>query len=110
MAAKKGIQAPASLVRMGAEHRAKIQNSNILNALIEHACGEREMNPSQVTAGLGLLRKVMPDLSASENKNETTVRYVARASMPAKTVDEWLTRVKKPNGNGATTTPIPKLQ
>ena len=89
---------------MSDAHRVKIQNSNILNALIEHACGERKMDPSQVTAGLGLLRKVMPDLSASENKNETTVHYVARASMPAKTVDEWMTRVGKP------TTPASKLQ
>jgi len=45
------------------EHRAKIQHSNILNALIEHVEGRREMSSSQVTAGLGLMRKVMPDLS-----------------------------------------------
>lgn len=51
---------------MSNEHRDKIRNSNILNALIEHASGEREMSPSQVTAGLGLLRKVMPDLAATE--------------------------------------------
>jgi hypothetical protein len=49
---------------MSNEHRVKIQNSNILNALIEHAEGRREMNPSQVTAGLGLLKKAMPDLQA----------------------------------------------
>lgn len=46
-------------------HRVKIQNSNILNALIEHVEGKREMSSSQVTAGLGLLRKVLPDLAAS---------------------------------------------
>lgn len=50
---------------MSHEHRVKIQNSNILNALIEHVEGIREMSSSQVTAGLGLLRKVMPDLAAS---------------------------------------------
>lgn len=49
---------------MSNEHRVKIQNSNILNALIEHAEGRREMTPTQVTAGLGLLKKAMPDLSA----------------------------------------------
>jgi len=49
---------------MSNEHRVKIQNSNILNALIEHAVGEREMSPSQVTAGLGLLKKAMPDLQS----------------------------------------------
>ena len=50
---------------MSNEHRVKIQNSNILNALIEHACGEREMSSTQVSAALGLLRKVMPDLAST---------------------------------------------
>ena len=45
------------------EHRVKIQNSNILNALIEHAVGKRDMSSTQVAAGLGLLKKVMPDVS-----------------------------------------------
>lgn len=45
-------------------HRVKIQNSNILKALIEHAEGTREMSASQVSAGLGLLKKVMPDLQS----------------------------------------------
>lgn len=48
---------------MSNEHRVKIQNSNILNALIEHAEGRREMSATQVTAGLGLLKKALPDLS-----------------------------------------------
>lgn len=51
---------------MSHEHRVKIQNSNILNALIEHAEGKREMSATQVSAGLGLLKKVLPDLSAVE--------------------------------------------
>ena len=51
---------------MSNEHRVKIQNSNILNALIEHAVGEREMSSTQVTAGLGLLKKIMPDLASVE--------------------------------------------
>ncbi len=49
---------------MSNEHRVKIQNSNILNALIEHAEGRRDMGSTQVTAALGLLKKVMPDLQA----------------------------------------------
>jgi hypothetical protein len=51
---------------MSDEHRVKIQNSNILNALIEHATGEREMSATQVSAGLGLLKKIMPDLAATQ--------------------------------------------
>jgi hypothetical protein len=51
---------------MSNEHRDKIKNSNILNALIEHVEGRRDMSASQVTAALGLLRKALPDLAAVE--------------------------------------------
>ncbi len=51
--------------RMSDAHRVKIKNSNILNALIEHVEGKREMSATQVSAGLGLLRKVMPDLATT---------------------------------------------
>lgn len=49
--------------RMSDEHRVKIQNSNILNALIEHVEGKRDMSATQVSAGVALLRKVLPDVS-----------------------------------------------
>ena len=52
--------------KMSDEHRVKIKNSNILNALVEHVEGNREMSATQVSAGLGLLRKVMPDLAATQ--------------------------------------------
>lgn len=74
---------------MSDEHRVKIQNSNILNALIEHVQGEREMSATQVSAGLGLLKKVMPDLSAAENTTEVVHRYVARLPAKAKSTEEW---------------------
>lgn len=51
---------------MSQEHRVKIQKSNILNALIEHVEGKREMSATQVSAGLGLLKKALPDLSSVE--------------------------------------------
>lgn len=51
--------------RMSDEHRIKIQNSNILNALIEHVEGKRDMSATQVSAGVALLRKVMPDLAST---------------------------------------------
>lgn len=56
--------------RMTEAHRDKIRNSNILNALVEHVEGRREMSPSQVTAGLGLLRKVLPDISEQTTKGD----------------------------------------
>lgn len=52
--------------KMSDEHRLKIKNSNILNVLVEHAEGKRDLTSSQVAAGLGLLKKIMPDLSAAE--------------------------------------------
>lgn len=51
---------------MSQEHRDKIKNSNILNALIEHVEGGREMSSTQVTAALGLLKKALPDLQSVE--------------------------------------------
>jgi hypothetical protein len=47
--------------RMSNDHRVKIQNSNILNALVEHVEGKREMSSSQVTAGVALLKKITND-------------------------------------------------
>ena len=55
---------------MSQEHRDKIKNSNILNALIEHVQGEREMSATQVSAGLGLLKKVMPDLASVQHSGD----------------------------------------
>jgi hypothetical protein len=50
--------------RMSEAHREKIRNSNILNALLEHVEGNREMSSTQVSAGLGLLKKCLPDLQS----------------------------------------------
>jgi hypothetical protein len=51
---------------MDDSHRVKIANSNVLNALIEHVVGQREMSSTQVTAGVALLKKVLPDLQSVE--------------------------------------------
>ena len=77
---------------MTSEHRVKIQNSNILNALIEHACGEREMSATQVSAGLGLLRKCMPDLSSTtlsgdEDGGPIQITQVQLVALKPKNVD-----------------------
>jgi hypothetical protein len=50
--------------RMSEEHRTKIQNSRILRVLIDHVEGREEVSPARVTAALGLLKKVLPDLQA----------------------------------------------
>jgi hypothetical protein len=64
--------------------RQRIRTSQIVRALIEHTLGNREMVPSQVSAGLGLLRKVMPDLTATtlsahiEQVDELSTQELAR--------------------------------
>lgn len=67
--------------RMSDEHRTKIKNSQILKRLIEHAEGKTDMSATQVTVGLGLLKKVMPDLQSialsggdDENGNPTAIQ------------------------------------
>lgn len=72
---------------MSAEHRDKIRNSNILNALIEHVEGHREMSSTQVTAALGLLKKALPDLQAVEHSSDP--------EKPMTMTFEWL----KPNAS-----------
>lgn len=51
---------------MSNEHRDKIKNSNLLNRLLEHSLGNVEMTQTQCTVGLGLLKKIMPDLASVE--------------------------------------------
>lgn len=74
---------------MSAEHRDKIRNSNILNALVEHATGAREMSATQVSAGLGLLKKIMPDLAAMQlsGDDENPVSVVTKVELVAPSDD-----------------------
>lgn len=49
--------------KMTEQHRSKIANSQILNRLIGHVEGNVELSATQVSAGLGLLKKCLPDLT-----------------------------------------------
>ena len=46
--------------------RARIKTALIINALQDHILKDKEMNKSQVTAALGLLKKTLPDLQNIE--------------------------------------------
>lgn len=92
MAARKGPAPLPAKISMSHDHRLKIQNSNILNALIEHTLGLREMKPSQVTSGLGLLKKVLPDLQSTELTGEN-----GEPLLPRKILVEYV----RPNGQAA---------
>jgi hypothetical protein len=69
--------------------RQKIQASQITNRLIQFIEGKITLEPAQVTAAGLLLRKVLPDLSSSENKTEVVHRYVARLPVKAGSTEEW---------------------
>lgn len=47
--------------------RARIRAGGITKRLEDHVLGKVEMSASQVSAALGLLRKVVPDISAVEH-------------------------------------------
>jgi hypothetical protein len=69
--------------------KAKIQASQLINRLQRHALGEIEMTTTQIASAKILLDKSVPNLSSSEIKSETTVRYVARIPNKATTSEEW---------------------
>lgn len=66
-----------------AEAREKIRTTQLVNRLTDHALGEVDMQPSQVTAALGLLKKALPDLAAHQHTGEDGGPLVV------KIVDEW---------------------
>lgn len=76
-------------IRHDDETRAKIKTSQLINRLYGHAVGEIEMTPTQVRAAEVLLKKTLPDLTAAEITQDTTVRYVARLPDKAKSTEQW---------------------
>jgi hypothetical protein len=85
--------------QMTDRHRDKIAKSNILHRLISFVNGDEgvRMAPAQVTAALGLLKKVMPDLASVENTGETQKTYVIRAPEPVQLASDW-ERLNAPGG------------
>ena len=48
----------------------------MVDALKDHALGIKEMSATQVTAALGLVRKVLPDKTETAHSGESTVNHV----------------------------------
>jgi hypothetical protein len=68
VAGVKGMHKRASTSPATAEAiRARIKAGQILDRLEKHVLSGEEMTKSQVSAGLGLLKKVVPDLAATEH-------------------------------------------
>ena len=51
------------------------------------------MSSTQVSAALGLLKKVLPDLQATENKTEVTMANVVALPERAASTEEWQSKV-----------------
>lgn len=64
--------------------RTKIQGTQLVNALQDHVLGKKEMKASQVTAGLGLLKKIIPDLQQTALSNPDGSELNFTLSVPPK--------------------------
>ena len=82
----------ANGVRLNPEHdartRARIQTTQLINRLQMFINSKVELQPAQVTAALGLLKKVLPDTVFVEHAGEVTTRVI-RAPPAIKTPEEW---------------------
>ena len=73
------------------ETRKKIDATRLITRLLNHALGKNKMTTTQVTAGLGLLRKVLPDLSNVEVQAEVRTEQPWIGPKPL-TEGEWETK------------------
>jgi hypothetical protein len=69
--------------------RDRIKAGGIVFRLHQHIVGKVAMTPSQVTAALGLLKKVVPDLASVEHKGEVEHKYVARTPEVMPDTEAW---------------------
>lgn len=76
-------------IRHDEETRSKIQASQLINRLREHALGNVELSQTQVRAIEILLRKTLPDLSAVEHSGDMETSYVVRMPAPVADLASW---------------------
>ena len=69
--------------------RSRIRAGGIVDRLEKYILGKLEMSPAQVTAALGLLRKVVPDVAHVEHTGEINHNYVARTPLIAESTEAW---------------------
>lgn len=68
---------------------AKIRAGNIITRLMRFIEGEITLVPAQVTAALGLLKKIIPDVSSVEISGEITTTKVIRSPRVAENTATW---------------------
>jgi uncharacterized protein YjiS (DUF1127 family) len=91
-------------IRHDDETRAKIKTSQLINRLTEHVLSDLELSPSQVTAGLGLLRKTLPDLTATELSGEIATKRSSEMS------DDELAAIAAGRSEGTAEAPLDPSQ
>jgi len=88
----------ANGVRLNPAHdertRARIQTTQLIKRLQEFIFSKVELQPAQVTAALGLLRKTIPDLAAIEHSGEVKQVFAVSPELPS--MEEWEAEFGKP--------------
>lgn len=78
-------------IRHDEETRAKIQTSQLINRLQAYVLGEVQLEPGQVTAALGLMKKTLPDLTATELSGDSdsplAVEHITRTIVDPRNPD-----------------------
>ena len=71
--------------------REKIRSTQLVNALMDHVLGKNgreDMKPTQITAALGLLKKVLPDMQAigltGDENNPVVITQIQRTIVDTK--------------------------
>jgi len=69
--------------------RLKIKTSQLINRLQSFVNGKVEMQPHQVSAALGLLKKTLPDLASIEHSGGVDQHFVVSLPTRLETSEEW---------------------
>jgi hypothetical protein len=79
-----------NIIRQDENTRQKIRTSQLINRLTNHVLGKlkKPMDSTQVTAALGLLKKVLPDLSSTDVKGDIFNQHYVVSGEPM-SEDEW---------------------
>jgi len=84
------MAARTTKIRQTEETRLKIQTSQLINRLTAHVFGtlEKPLDATQVSAALGLLKKSLPDLSATNVSGDIFNHHFVVSSDPMG-IDDW---------------------
>ena len=101
MAGRRGMQRPTTYeMRKRREHgettRERIQTTQLVIRLQDHALGKNQMTKSEVRASMVLLRKTLPDLQAIEMVVDAEVTQKVVSAEPL-TEEQWM----ETYGNGS---------